>query len=92
MCLILTIVPWRCWPSDATNAAAGANATAPPAGVRQGHATAVRLIVAAHALNAVGYLAHTMFLVDYVVHEVGRSLAAGGFYWSMFDPVLPWGR
>jgi MFS family permease len=48
------------------------------------HTTAVRLIVAAHALNALGYLAHTMFLVDYVVHEVGASLAAGGFYWSMF--------
>jgi MFS family permease len=85
VCLILTIVSWRRWPADdavaatpASIAAAAGEAAAPA------HALAVRLIVAAHALNAVGYLAHTMFLVDYVVHEVGASLAAGGFYWSMF--------
>ncbi|HEY6514413.1 MAG TPA: YbfB/YjiJ family MFS transporter [Burkholderiaceae bacterium] len=83
VCLIFTIVSWRRWPLEAGMAApasaAIATATAP-----QPHALAVRLIVAAHALNAVGYLAHTLFLVDYVVHEVGASLAAGGFYWSMF--------
>lgn len=84
LCLILTIVSWRWWPSDTGAAAAGTAAPATPAGGLQGHAAVVRLIVAAHALNAVGYLAHTMFLVDYVVHEVGASLAAGGFYWSMF--------
>ena len=82
VCLILTIVSWRRWPTDAGVAAStsATSATTAP----QGHAVAVRLIVAAHALNAVGYLAHTMFLVDFVVHEVGESLAAGGFYWSMF--------
>jgi MFS family permease len=84
VCLILTIVSWRRWPADAVTAPSASAAAATPAPARQGHAVAVRLIVAAHALNAVGYLAHTMFLVDYVVHEVGHTLAAGGFYWSMF--------
>ncbi|MFI4931632.1 MAG: YbfB/YjiJ family MFS transporter [Burkholderiales bacterium] len=83
VCLILTIVSWRRWPTDAGAASAPA-ASATPVPAPPSHAVAVRLIVAAHALNAVGYLAHTMFLVDYVVHEVGATLAAGGFYWSMF--------
>jgi len=81
LCLALTIASWNRWAPEAAAAAAGA--APPPAGTAP-PVTAVRLIVAAHALNAVGYLAHTMFLVDYVVHEVGASLAAGGFYWSMF--------
>jgi MFS family permease len=83
VCLILTIASWNRWPSESSFAggsATPANESAAP----RSHELAVRLIVAAHALNAVGYLAHTMFLVDYVVHEVGASLAAGGFYWSMF--------
>ncbi|HET7525010.1 MAG TPA: YbfB/YjiJ family MFS transporter, partial [Burkholderiaceae bacterium] len=83
LCLALTIASWNRWPLDPQSAAAGTS-PAMAASTPQSHVIAVRLIVAAHALNAVGYLAHTMFLVDYVVHEVGASLAAGGFYWSMF--------
>jgi MFS family permease len=84
VCLILTIASWRRWPDDAAAALAASAGAATGEAAVPDHALAVRLIVAAHALNAVGYLAHTMFLVDYVVHEVGESLAAGGFYWSMF--------
>jgi len=32
----------------------------------------------------VGYLAHTMFWVDYVVRELHMPLATGGFFWAMF--------
>ena len=84
LCLILTIVSWRRWPTEGGTVACASAATASPGPAPRGHAGAVSLIVAAHSLNALGYLAHTMFLVDYVVHEVGASLAAGGFYWSMF--------
>jgi len=84
VCLLLTIVSWRRWPADSGTAASPPAASAITAPASQVNAVAVRLIVAAHALNAVGYLAHTLFLVDYVVHEVGESLATGGFYWSMF--------
>jgi MFS family permease len=83
LCLALTVASWNRWTVDAGATAAG-TARATAAAAPPVHTTAVRLIVAAHALNALGYLAHTMFLVDYVVHEVGASLAAGGFYWSMF--------
>jgi MFS family permease len=44
----------------------------------------VTLILVAHGLNALGYLAHTMFWVDYLVRELGLSLADGGYYWAMF--------
>jgi MFS family permease len=44
----------------------------------------VALVLLAHGLNAVGYLAHTLFLPDYVVRELGMPLAQGGFYWAMF--------
>ncbi|HEU5296322.1 MAG TPA: YbfB/YjiJ family MFS transporter [Burkholderiaceae bacterium] len=84
LCLVLTIASWTRWTADAATPAAGSAAPATAANAPQAHVTVVHLIVAAHALNAIGYLAHTMFLVDYVVHEVGASLAAGGFYWSMF--------
>lgn len=83
LCMVLTLLAWRQWPADSPAAAPSAladdPAAAPPANQR-----AMRLIWAAHALNAIGYLAHTLFWVDYVVRELGMSLATGGFLWSMF--------
>jgi predicted MFS family arabinose efflux permease len=76
LCLVLTCLSWRRWPSEAP--AAPDQGSAPESG------RTVWLILIAHGLNAVGYLAHTMFWVDYLVREVGMSLATGGFYWSVF--------
>jgi len=76
LCLLLTLLSWRRWPTEAP-AASDQAAT-------EGSGRTVWLILIAHGLNAVGYLAHTMFWVDYLVREVGMSLAAGGFYWSVF--------
>ena len=42
------------------------------------------LLLAAYALNAVGYLPHTLFWVDYIVRELHWSIAAGGFFWAVF--------
>jgi MFS family permease len=84
LCLALTALCWRAWPDDRAAApsagVAGERAAALPAEVKR----AVLLILAAHGLNAVGYLTHTMFWADYVVRELGRPLSAGGFYWAMF--------
>ena len=80
ICLGLTVLSWHAWPIE-TPAAPGATANPElPADVKP----AVLLILVAHGLNAVGYLAHTMFLPDYVVRELGMPLATGGFFWSMF--------
>ena len=80
LCLALTVFAWRAWPAEA-----------PPGPGSSGHAPlpaeimpTVVLILIAHGLNAVGYLAHTMYLPDYVVREMGMPLATGGLFWSMF--------
>ena len=85
ICLLLTVSAWRQWPPSAHERPAGADGSAPAKEVIPHHArTTVWLILAAHGLNAVGYLAHTLFWVDYIVREQGQSLALGGFMWSMF--------
>ncbi len=85
VCLALTVSAWRQWPPEASQAPIGADGSAVakeeiPVDAR----LTVWLILIAHGLNAMGYLAHTMFWVDYIVREQGRSLAMGGFMWSMF--------
>ena len=80
VCLGLTILSWRAWPVE-TPATPGSSDSPPLPGDLQ---LTVLLILLAHGLNAVGYLAHTLFLPDYVVRELGMPLATGGFFWSMF--------
>lgn len=77
LCLALTLGSWRQWPTELP-AAPDAAATVQVSG------RTVWLILVAHGLNAVGYLAHTMFWVDYLVRDMGMTLASGGFYWSVF--------
>ena len=84
MCLALTLFAWRQWPADAH---AHPDSTLPSeqaAPVSPENRLAIRLILAAHALNAIGYLAHTLFWVDYIVRELKMPLATGGFFWSIF--------
>jgi len=80
VCLGLTALAWRAWPSETTCAPESTERAELPADIKP----TVVLILLAHGLNAVGYLAHTMFLPDYVVRELGMPLAMGGFFWSMF--------
>ena len=80
VCLALTAVAWRAWPVEPPSASGASASSALPAEIWP----TVALILVAHGLNAVGYLAHTMYLPDYVVREMGMPLAMGGFFWSMF--------
>jgi len=80
VCLALTAAAWRAWPDEAAKAPLADDRPPLPPQLRR----TVALVLAAHGLNAVGYLAHTLFLPDYVVRELGMPLAQGGFYWSMF--------
>lgn len=80
ICLVLTVLSWHRWPVEPVSAATPVKAAVL---LPQTHRI-VALIVAAHALNAVGYLAHTLFWVDYLVRELRMSLADGGLYWSVF--------
>ena len=89
LCLLLTLASWRQWSSQSASAPGTAQASSSAPGDQAAPPDAadsrtVWLILLAHGLNAVGYLAHTMFWVDYLVRELGLSLATGGFYWSVF--------
>jgi MFS family permease len=85
VCLALTVSAWRQWPPEASNPPGAADGgPAPKEEIPTDARTTVWLILLAHGLNAMGYLAHTLFWVDYIVREQGRSLAMGGFMWSMF--------
>ncbi|HEX6708011.1 MAG TPA: YbfB/YjiJ family MFS transporter [Albitalea sp.] len=80
VCAVLALLGWRHWPAEVRTDGPARTSTLLPAHIR----STVWLILVAHGLNAVGYLTHTMFWVDYVVRELGMSLATGGFFWAMF--------
>jgi predicted MFS family arabinose efflux permease len=44
----------------------------------------VLLILLAYGLDAVGFVPHTLFWVDYIAHELARGLAVGAAYWTAF--------
>lgn len=58
-----------------------------PAG-RPGEAGAlpmpVRLLLAAYACDALGFIPHTVFWVDYIARGLDRGLAVGGGFWTVF--------
>jgi MFS family permease len=84
ICLALTLFAWRQWPVEAHAHPDSKVASEQSIPVSAENRLAVRLIMAAHALNAIGYLAHTLFWVDYIVRELKMPLATGGFFWSIF--------
>jgi len=45
---------------------------------------AVVLLLFAYALDATGYLPHSIYWVNFIVHELDMSIAEGSFYWSLF--------
>lgn len=80
VCLALTALAWRAWPAETAVTPEPIETVKLPEGIR----LTIALVLLAHGLNAVGYLAHTLFLPDYAVRELGMPLAEGGFLWSMF--------
>ncbi|WP_426174269.1 YbfB/YjiJ family MFS transporter [Massilia sp. TWR1-2-2] len=81
ICLLLTISTWRYWQQAPAQRAA-------PAGPWRlawpRFPAPVALLLAAYALNAVGYLPHTLFWADYITGELQRPLAEAGFFWACF--------
>ncbi|MCL2309719.1 MAG: MFS transporter [Proteobacteria bacterium] len=82
ICLLLAIVNWRTWDIPLPEQAVGAK-------VYEGHqskagSAAIALILVAYTLDAIGYLPHTLFWVDYIVRELQMPLWTGGFCWAVF--------
>jgi predicted MFS family arabinose efflux permease len=78
--LFLTVLAWSGWP----------RAAAPPGGApaaARGPGPAgrpLRALYWEYALNAVGLVAHMVFLVDFVARGLGQGLAVGAWYWVCF--------
>jgi predicted MFS family arabinose efflux permease len=45
---------------------------------------AVAIVIVGYGLDAVGFVPHSIFWVDYIAHELGQGLVAGGAYWAGF--------
>ncbi|MBS62117.1 YbfB/YjiJ family MFS transporter [Salinisphaera sp.] len=45
---------------------------------------ALCLVIAAYSLDAMGFVPHTLFWVDYIARELGEGLATGSGYWVVF--------
>ncbi|MBC7414194.1 MAG: YbfB/YjiJ family MFS transporter [Herminiimonas sp.] len=45
---------------------------------------ALLALLCAYVLDAIGYLPHTVFWVEYLVHDLGKPLAVGGAFWAVF--------
>ena len=41
-------------------------------------------LLLAYMLDGIGYLPHTVFWVEYLVHGLGKPLAIGGMFWAIF--------
>ncbi|MFI4987350.1 MAG: YbfB/YjiJ family MFS transporter [Alphaproteobacteria bacterium] len=78
--LLLTAVTWRSWPDEPP----------PAAEVALGAATAalplrpVVLLTMLYVCDAIGFVPHSVFWIDYIARGLGRGLAVGGLYWVAF--------
>lgn len=75
--LALTLAAWGGWPMGAL---AGAPMDAPA--TRPGRA--LLGLYVAYGLNAIGLVPHMVFLVDFFVRGLGRSMVFGGQLWTLF--------
>jgi predicted MFS family arabinose efflux permease len=77
LALLLTALAWGGWP----HATAAAPATATPASTPD---RTLRALYASYALNAVGWVPHMLFLVDFIARGLGLGLRVGAAYWVLF--------
>ena len=75
--LLLMVIGWSGWPS------------APPASAPARHRArprlpALRSLYVVYALNAVGWLPHMIFLVDFVARGMGKGVEVGSEFWVVF--------
>ena len=83
ICLVLTALTWKYWQSPPPPTPALRPVMQPRQAWRPFPA-AVLLLLAAYALNAVGYLPHTLFWADYITRELHRPVTEAGFFWACF--------
>ena len=72
------------WPTFIPREQSG---SAPDIALSQGQVLprgAFLVLLCAYVLDAIGYLPHTVFWVEYLVHDLGKPLSIGGAFWAAF--------
>jgi len=44
----------------------------------------IMLVIIGYGLDAIGFVPHTLFWVDYIARELGQGLTTGSLYWVLF--------
>ncbi|MDB5961539.1 MAG: hypothetical protein JWP59_2833 [Massilia sp.] len=84
VCALMTAASWDYW-GKGSAAAAAPTAPAPRTALTAWRLPLpVSLLLLAYALNAIGYLPHTLFWADYITTELHRPLLQAGFFWACF--------
>ena len=76
---LLTLAAWRGWPAEPRHGAGAAASRGRPAG-----AGPLVLLLAIYSCDAIGFVPHSVFWIDYIARGLGRGLDAGGWYWVAF--------
>ena len=93
VCVILSVLTWERWNDGPASNAVTGGSDVHFSDLSSERRLALLLVLIAYTLNAVGYLPHTLFWVDYIVRELGMSVAIGGMFWAVFGigaAVGPW--
>src|ERR1700734_1141100 len=75
--LLLMVIGWSGWPSAPPAPAPARKRPAP-------RLPALRSLYVVYALNAVGWLPHMIFLVDFVARGMGKGVEVGSEFWVVF--------
>ncbi|MGL4766972.1 MAG: YbfB/YjiJ family MFS transporter [Formosimonas sp.] len=83
VCALFMLLSWGQW-SKMSMPVKNSVACVSSAASRLGRNTSIMALLLAYALNAIGFLPHTLFWVDFMVRELGFSLTMGGISWALF--------
>jgi predicted MFS family arabinose efflux permease len=76
--LALTAIAWKGWPKEAPPTATAAPHAHPP------HSASLRALYVEYGLNAIAWVPHMIFLVDFVARGLGQGVQVGAQYWVLF--------
>ena len=84
--LIFTIVSWRFWtPLKQLSTEFSSEKPKQAYCLKESkNKSIVFMLLAAYALDAIGYLPHTIYWVSFIVQGLNKSFMSGGHYWVLF--------
>lgn len=80
---ITTVLSWSTWQRCETQSSFGVS-SAKLNTLSSAQKKSLALLVFAYGFDAIGYLPHTLFWVDFLVRDLDKSLAFGGAMWAIF--------